>query len=445
MSKKFLFGLVLILLWGAVPVAAQDGSSGGDMLLSVFEHDDYGAAVAYNSQAQEFLVVWSHQGNIYGQRYNVQGAPQGENFVISNAPNGKYNPAVAYSLPTDSYLVAWEDHRGQDYDIYGQFVDADGGLLDNPTTPEDETDPAVNFAVYTGNGNQESVDLAFDGDEYLVVWQGNYQDDSVDVLGRFVDDDGTVEPTIFPIGTADTLPYGDPAVAYNTTEGEYLVVYRYGDGNDAEIRARRVGPSGTLPGDEYPIAAQPDAADPDVAAAAWGAYVVVWSDGRAGGQGDDVYGQVVFSGTDNSFDGGNFVIASAFRDQLEPAIALTPSSGQFLVVWRDGRGDVTSSWDLYGQRLQADVNLEGPNFVISSAAGDQYCPALAASQSPDIYFVAWEDYRSGAYDLYGQRVAWTGALLWYEFGISAQPESQVMPSVAYNPDDDQYLAVWKDG
>ena len=434
-----------LLLYGAIPAAAQGGAPGGDILLSTFEYDDYGAAVAYNSHAQEFLVVWCQQGNIYGQRYDYQGVPQGENFAISTAPNGKYYPAVAYSLPADSYLVVWEDYRnGQDHDVYGQLVDADSTLLDNPTTPEDETDPGVNFAIYTGAGNQQYVDLAFDGNEYLVVWQGNYLNDSIDVLGRFVDDNGTVEPTVFPIGETGTLRYGEPAVAYNATANEYLVVFEYGEDADAEIHGRRVDPAGILPGDEYTIADQSRAGGADVAAAAWGAYVVVWSDYRDPANGSNIYGQVVLSGADDSFDGDSFPICTAIYNHFHPAIARSPSTGQFLVVWKDGRQSTESGWSIYGQRLLADANLAGNNFAISTATGDQEDPAITASQSPDLYFVAWKDRRTGAYDVYGQRVAWTGSLLWYEFAISAQPDDQMFPAVAYNPDDDQYLAVWQD-
>jgi hypothetical protein len=45
-------------------------------------------------------------------------------------------------------------------------------------------------------------------------------------------------------------------------------------------------------------------------------------------------------------------------------------------------------------------------------------------------------------------VATTGSLLWYDFAISAQPEGQSAPAVAFGGDDNseegQYLAVWQD-
>lgn len=442
-ASGFIAALVMLLAGGVALVAAQGGGRGGDVLLSTFEYHDSEAAVAYNSHAQEFLVVWSHEENIYGQRYDWQGLPQGENFPISITRYGKYWPAAAYSLSADSYLVVWEDYRnGNDYDIYGQLVDADGTLLDNPSTPEIETDPEVNFAVYTGPGNQEHPDLDFDGSNYLVVWQGPQFDDSVDVCGRFVRDNGTVEP-VFPIAHEDGVLRQRPAVAYNATANEYLVVFQYDEDDPAEIHGRRVQAFGAPVGAEYTIADQAQSGDPDVAAAAWGAYVVVWPDRRVPGE-SNIYGRVVLAGADNSFDGDDFPICTANANQFYPAIARSPSTGQFLVVWDDGRETSVSGWNVYAQRLLADANLAGSNFAISTDDGDQRRPAIAASQGPDLYFIAWEDTRGG-YDIYGQRVAWTGSLVWYQFAISAQPGAQEAPAITYNGATGEYVAVWQDG
>ncbi len=428
------WGLVLLmaasLAAGAVPAAAQTGGSGGDLLLSTFEGFDYDVAVAYNSQAQEFLVVWSHEGDLYGQGYDMQGIPLGENFVI-NSEGSAYYPSVAYSLLADRYLVAWQDMRHQNMgDIYGQMVDADRTLWGG------------NLEIYLGDGRQEHPDVVSDGTNFLVVWQ-DFTDHSVS--GRFVYTTGGMEDA-FLIAGQDGTSREQPAVAYNPDAGEYLVVFRYDLADETEIRARRLDIHASPVGAEYLIADQPYAYDPNLAATPWGAtggYVVVWDDHRAGDY--NIYGRVVLAGADNSFDGADFAICNAAgSDQWRPVIARSPASGRFLVAWADDRQELTSGWDLYGQRLTDDANLEGVNFVISAAYGDQDYPAIAAGQSPDLYLVAWEDWRATPTDIYGQRVAGNGSLLWYEFAISAQPEPQSAPAVAYDPDEDLYLAVWQD-
>jgi hypothetical protein len=427
-------GAIVGFLCLMAPCLAQDDVPAGDVLLSTFIDQDYQPAVAFNNNpaAKEYLVVWSHMGKIYGQRYTWQGVPQGGNFVINEGTSGAFRPAAAFSLHADSYLVVWEDNRNGNYDIFGQLVDADGSLLEG------------NFEIYAGAGNQQQPDLAFDGSSYLVVWQGQHLNDSVDICGRFVEDDGEVLLAIFDIGAVGTNLYQTPAVAYNATEGEYLVVFRYGEATDAEIHGRRVDDVGEMWGDEYVIADRPYAYEPDVAAANWGAYVVVWTDFSVPADAYNVYGLVVLAGVDSTFDGDIFDISTAPNSQDNPVIARSPSTGQFLVAWEDERLAEASAVDIYAQRLLADANLAGTNFALSTAVGNQTFPAVASSQEPDIYLVAWEDDRSGVLDVHGQRVGWTGSLLWYDFAISAQPDQQVLPDVAYNAETGEYMAVWED-
>ncbi len=436
-KKVSLVILAIAAIWpGSVLSAlAQGGGGGGDLLLSTLDRQDQFAAVAYNSNAGEFLVVWSNGGTIYGQGYDLQGSPLGENFVISSGGPFAFYPAVAYSLSADRYLVVWQDWRNHtDDDIYGQLVDADRTLLGD------------NLAIYLGAGNQQLPDVDFDGSYFLVVWEGNYQDDSEEVCGRFVEPDGTVHMAVLPIATEGGTSRQEPAVAYSADANEYLVVFRYDGGASTEIHARRVEVNGNLPGSEYTVADQPYTYGPDLAATPWGAtggYVAVWHDYRAGDY--NIYGRVVLAGADNSFDGADFAISNAAgSQQLQPAIARSPTTGQFLVVWEDDRADLVSGVDLYAQRLTDDANLEGSDLAVSTSPGEQRFPAIAAGQNPDLYLVAWHDDRAGVEDLYGQRVAWNGSLLWYEFAISAQPEAQSAPAVAYDHDQDQYLAVWQD-
>ncbi|MBN1953720.1 MAG: PKD domain-containing protein [Anaerolineae bacterium] len=451
MVKKRLLGLVVLsailassilsshgaagdLPLSPAPQANGDVDPGGDILLSSSLYNDCDAAVAYNDNAQEFLVAWNHQGNIYGQRHDVRGVPLGENFAISVSGFYKMRPSVVYSLHADAYLVVWEDyHDGDDYDIYGQLVDANGEPLGGE------------IAIYPDAGNQQFPDVAFDGTNFFVVWQGPHQDDSVDIYGRFVEADGTVLPTIFPVADAGGDSRREPAVAYNGTEHEYLVIFQYGEQPNTEIHARRVDPAGVLLGDEYVVAIQEEARSPDVAAADWAAYVVVWSDRRVSGESWNIYGQVVLAGADSSFDGDNFAIAAATSIQWKPAIARAPSSGEFLVVWEDYCQEVSSGADIYGQRLQADANLDGVNFAVNEETADQLAAAVAASHGPDLYLVAWEqDTAYADSDLFGQRVSTGGLPLWYAFEISAEPGWQYSAVAAYNGQEEQYLTVWEE-
>ena len=173
--------------------------------------------------------------------------------------------------------------------------------------------------------------------------------------------------------------------------------------------------------------------------------MVVWDDNRDGDA--NVYGRVVLAGSDSAFDGGDFSIDSSPGLQYQAAIARAPTSGRYLVAWTDTRAEDTSDYDIYARHLTADANLAGPSVAVSDAADWQSEVAVAAGDSPDApeaYFVAWTDDRLGTADIQGQRIAANGSLLWYEFTISAQPEMQLAPAVAYSWPYGRYLAVWQD-
>ena len=100
--------------------------------------------VAYNSQLNEFLVVWSaddskdgHVGNefeIYGQVLNADGTQKGKNdFLISNmGPIGNNNfdafrPKVEYVQASNQYAIVWRGDTTVDgeFEIYSQRLSGD--------------------------------------------------------------------------------------------------------------------------------------------------------------------------------------------------------------------------------------------------------------------------------------------------------------------------------
>jgi len=404
------------------------------MLLSTMEGFDEQAAVTYNGNDQEFLVVWVHSGDLYAQRYDWQGTPLGENLLIDDSGNAHW-PAVAYAPGAGCYLVTWtylQPAKGS-YDIYARRLDAAGVplgpalILDE--SPEDQLFP----------------DVASDDADFVVVWEGR-DGDADAIFARRVTGGGAIDPVTWSVASGGGIFRRSPAIAYDDTSGEYLVVFGYSQVDTAEIHARRLAPDGSPPGAEYTVAVRPDAYNPDVAATPWGGgggYVVAWEDSRSGSAG--IYGRVVLAGGDDLFAGADFAIADvAGSEQWGASIARAPSTDKFLVTFSDQRADAVSATDIYAQRLDAGAGLEGANFPVSAACGDQYSPAVASGQSGDAYLVLWHDYRTPVGDLYGQRVAGDGSLLWYEFAVSAQPGAQSAPAVAFDLDSGQYLAVWQD-
>src|SRR5262245_47260540 len=220
-------------------------------------------AVAYNSVNNEYLVAWQGDDDtarladgereIFGQRLNAAtGAEVGtHNFRLSDmGPDGDtsfaaFFPAVAYNSVNNEYLVAWlgTDNIGplgaSEVAVFGQRLNAATGvevgandfllsdLGPGANTTIDETRPAV---AYNSVNN-----------EYLGAWQGDY-DIAPLVKGEFEifgqrlnaatgEEVGVNDFRISDMGPDGNTRFagGEPAVAYNGANNEYLVVW---DGND---------------------------------------------------------------------------------------------------------------------------------------------------------------------------------------------------------------------
>lgn len=83
-----------------------------------------------------------------------------QEIVVSALDNNKYSPAVAYNSNHDQYMVVWENvWPGGHHDIYAQRISSTGQLLSW-------------FAVSVNTNKQMQPSVAYDPlrDRYLVTW-----------------------------------------------------------------------------------------------------------------------------------------------------------------------------------------------------------------------------------------------------------------------------------
>jgi len=168
------------------------------------------------SHVDGFLTVWVDyrdsytSPDIYGARIASAGYvldPAG--FAISNLGGLEYRPAVCFG--DIHYLVAWEDMRTGLKDIYCARIDTNGNILD-PNS----------IAVAIAPELQENTTIAFDGTNYLLIWQDKRNGD-YDIYGARVGQDGAVlDPAGIAISTAvkDQI---NPSVVFDGVD--YIVVW----------------------------------------------------------------------------------------------------------------------------------------------------------------------------------------------------------------------------
>ena len=103
--------------------------------ISIWEDtvNNYEPAVAYNSNHDEYLVVWyNDQGggtwDIYAQRVAGDGTLLSNFTIATNAGKMNWQPDVAYNPVQDEYLIVYTyEVSSTDYDIWARRVKWDGG------------------------------------------------------------------------------------------------------------------------------------------------------------------------------------------------------------------------------------------------------------------------------------------------------------------------------
>jgi hypothetical protein len=183
---------------------------------------------------------------------------------------------------------------------------------------------------------------------------------------------------------------------------------------------------------------------PDIVSDGAGGAIVVWEDGRRGGD-SDIYAQRVDSTGAPSWTVNGVALCSATGDQRSPAL-VSDGAGGAIVVWQDHRAGPNR--DVYAQRVGADgTPLWTADGVSLTAAADDQMNSRIVADGHGGAIVAWEDRRSGySTDIYAQRVDSAGAVMWAVDGVPVciAPGDQLIPEMA-SDGSGGVIVTWQDG
>ncbi len=368
-------------------------------------------ALAYNPTRNEYLALWRvppyvpGDGSIlYAQRIAPDGTPLGSEQVVDRLSNDyTHNDLwLAYDSARDEYLVVWyQSGMSGSSGIYARRISALGWSLGSRITiMPGNTD-------YLGSPRVAASSLA---DEYLVTWQqqksggGDY-----DVLGRIVSGDG------LPMGDVITVTAGignqvEPRVAYNSTDDEYLAVWR-DDSQNERLFATRVLTTGVTAGGMVTITTDWNWRYEPALAYNRTRNEYLFTYRRTGSSTtDDVFAyrllaSGVVTGTEIT------VISDTNLYQSQPQVVYNSTSDEYLVVWREYNQQTGNDYAIAARRIAGDGTPVGGKILISQAANSRDMPRVAANTANGEYLVEWQDYRTGSNAIYGQRLSATGALL----------------------------------
>jgi hypothetical protein len=321
-----------------------------------------------------YLVVIEFQGNLYCKRISIDGQILDPNLIpINDDPSARY-PSVAFG--GGNFIVVWQDYLLGDIDIRYTII-----------TPEGQVVNPDGIILSTATQTQEDPAIAFDGTNYLAVWQDyrDYCTTKTDIYGALLNQEGGIlDPGIFVI------------CHYDNSQSQPRVCF--GGSN----------------------------------------YFVVWVDERAGSGLQDIYGtRITPEGT--VLDSLGIPIHTAWYDDVSPAVAF--DGVNYLVVSEVECPDTR----IYGARVSINgILLDTVPFIISDTlAGlqiDQDYPEVVFNG--ENYLVAWQRSHSGYEEIWGAIVEPTGLVhdnfrISEDYNLPSRP-----PSITSNGDD--FYVAWYD-
>jgi hypothetical protein len=403
---KFVFimisGLFVLLL--AFPIKTNAGTPiDGVLPISEGAEQENSPKTAYNSQRQEYLVVWYNDragcDDIRAQRVSRTGALVGGPFYIGAGctPDRRY-PDVAYNSASDQYLVVWEQYDSSSgYSIRAKRVSGTGQVLDaNELVIQ-------SYGLGTNTPVKPAVAYASTSDRYLVVWSETWHPLPITygIYGQVVDATGKLEGSRFVITENTTQPCEEPDLAYNRHANRYLVVWQQNAGTLWDIHGQQVHGGGGIFGGDITIAYYTASSTaPAVAAIPTtpndDKFLVVWELHYAPNDRDIFAKFVAEDGTPGT---GFWVSWSTGVDESSPAITSSESNLQYFVTWRHPLGVVDQP--IRGRAISHQGKLLGKTAEFSGLAAD--FPAVAAGPTGD-FLTVWQDQPISATNsnIYGQ-------------------------------------------
>lgn len=193
------------------------------LLPSVLQRGDVtGIQMQYNSQAKEYLVIWTQKGQgqgLYVLRLDRQGLPVTAPARLGGTATEPFDLSMAYDDIANQYFLLWAEARGpqaRQVDVYGMRLSAAGEANGQA------------FAVRATSQYERPKDVVFNPvrNEFLVAWDAYENSATTDTQVK------TTLQRISPDGTLVGKPIetlgGAFGIGANPTTGAYLVLERFG-------------------------------------------------------------------------------------------------------------------------------------------------------------------------------------------------------------------------
>ncbi len=344
------------------------------------------------------------------------------NNAICTASHDQFLPEIV-SDGTGGAIIVWEDFRnGNNYDIYAQRISASGTVLWSlngivvATVPYDQTTPKI---ISDGTGGA------------IITWNDFRVNNYSDIYAQKINASGIPQWTANGVSVCSAVNnQNNPSIVSDGAGGAIIIWQDRRDGN-FDIYAQRINENGTalwtIDGNTIcnDINKQEN---PTAASDGLGGAIITWQDYRSTTD-YDIYTQRINANGEVQWTANGLTICSSTGNQVYPEI-INNNSDEVIITWADVRNGIDP--DIYAQRLHngGTVLWTSNGVAICTAIGLQQFPVLVEDGAGGA-IVTWQDYRSGSYDVYAQRIEFDGNVLWVTDGvpISEETNAQMSPEI----------------
>jgi hypothetical protein len=333
--------------------------------------------------------------------------------------------SVIVSDGSGGAIIAWEDHRTSDFDIYAQRIDVSGALVGSE------------IAVSTATGEQRSPSIVSDGaGGAIITWKDSRSGFNMfDIYGQRIDSSGTAVWTEngAAICTADEMQ--ERQTIASDGSGGAIITWedqRSGSGAGYKIYAQRIDANGSIhsgwTADGVAIRSNLSGSVslPTILGDGSGGAIITWADYRSLSN-YDIYAQKIDAAGDTLWTANGAPVCTFGTNQGRPLIVSDGAAGA-IIEWTDN--DINSG-DLFAQRINSSgTKLWAANGVVVCGATNIQQYSTMISDGSGGVIVTWRDTRNGLGDIYAQRVNGNGDTIWTADGevICAAADDQYWPT-----------------
>jgi hypothetical protein len=242
-------------------------------------------SVAYG--AGVYLVSWTDNRTQFPDIYCARLLPDGTVLDVGGFPvhsDSAYQMGSNISFADSNFFVVWSSFQGSDFNLHGARVSPGGVVLDT-----------IPIAVSEGSVSKFRPGIAFDGSNYLVLWDDSHLNPpEYDQWAARITRQGVILDTNgIPIDTSSSNQYNNDL---GFLDQSYLACWSDFGSGEADLYARRISMDGSWI-DTVAIAVCTATGHQETPSVFQDAekFIVAWKDGRSGVSNADLYAAFVDS------------------------------------------------------------------------------------------------------------------------------------------------------